>query len=597
MRPMALLALRNHVKLCLAADACLCAAFAACVYCMDAQDLGVVARTWVWLLLARVAEAYTHGLLVGWVYGVVHHSHPRLRDGRWTWDTIPPAVSLTWYTWRVACTCAKVWSIFGALRAMGQLTSVHTRTMYNFAVVAVVVVNVVAVNMGQLMAPRTELRTTRGRASKASFAVAMHLRWHGHTRLCYLLGYVEGCLHLATAAQRAVCRFICPVLEVARILSSIYRATSRAAKEQDRLRTQLELWKAAQTGRVADVHRLLLARRKAEEEEEEEHAGAFGAELQEALQIAADNGHPDCVAALLDARASVNVHDLASAVVLHLPDRGVKHPLFWAVKSAQPGCLRNEACVALLLERKASVGFDAYCNNFRRRTDCHASVLHTAVICGASLRTVQRLLEAGADVNHWSELFFRHPPLHEAMRHSAPRRVTRALLEAKAHVNFGSFRAFTPLHLAARHAPAAQVWQLLCAKADVDASTDELAGRDRPLHRVMIRRATGAMVPAGAPRSDAESLRVMKMLLDAGADANGGRLPRGAWPRGARPRGAWPTPLDFAVDCDKLDMVKLLLARGACPNSGHAEDTPSPVSRARSERVKEALVKAGGRLQ
>lgn len=100
------------------------------------------------------------------------------------------------------------------------------------------------------------------------------------------------------------------------------------------------------------------------------------AALQNALMIAASNGHPTAVVELISAGASVNAHDSA-----------LMTPLHWACEKNKPGVVRR------LLEMGANPN----------DTECGVPPLHYAVQnAEESYQNALMLIRAGADVN-WKQ--------------------------------------------------------------------------------------------------------------------------------------------------------------------------------------------------
>jgi ankyrin repeat protein len=83
-----------------------------------------------------------------------------------------------------------------------------------------------------------------------------------------------------------------------------------------------------------------------------------------------------------------------------------------------------------------------------------------------------RLIEAGADVNAWSENDLRNQPLHAAIA-GGNTEVVDLLLRGGADVNAVQHGGFTPLHGAAQNGSEAIVEALLTRGADVRATTDD----------------------------------------------------------------------------------------------------------------------------
>jgi ankyrin repeat protein len=146
----------------------------------------------------------------------------------------------------------------------------------------------------------------------------------------------------------------------------------------------------------------------------------------------------------------------------------------------------------------------------------------------------------------------------------------KALLAAGASPNAKAFsEGVTPLHVAAKRAPAAVVEALLGAGATLDAADDR--GRT-PLMWAAVRSdqadVIAALLRAGAnpntrsvamgtalhQAAAAGAVRSVQLLLEAGADVN------------AAPPKAGSSPLMFACSMERLEVVKVLLDRGAAVN-------------------------------
>jgi len=147
---------------------------------------------------------------------------------------------------------------------------------------------------------------------------------------------------------------------------------------------------------------------------------------------------------------------------------------------------------------------------------------------------VLAMIKQGADVN--APQGDGVTALHWAARHGDAELVT-SLVAAGARAGVGTrLGAFTPLHLAAERGSAPIVKALVAAGASVDAKTSTGA---TPLMFAAAAGDTGAIAA----------------LLDGGADVD------------AREDDRFQTPLIFAVANDRLDAVKLLIARRADPNA------------------------------
>jgi len=159
---------------------------------------------------------------------------------------------------------------------------------------------------------------------------------------------------------------------------------------------------------------------------------------------------------------------------------------------------------------------------------------------------VQALIKQGVDVN--APQGDGVTALHWAARRGDVELTTMLMTahaNAKAETRFG---AYTPLHLAAERGSAPIVKALLAAGAAVDARTSTGA--------------TALMFAAGA--GDVASATA---LLDAGADVN------------AKESDRWQTPLVFAAANNRLDVLKLLIARRADVNAATKLTDLSALSR------------------
>jgi len=330
------------------------------------------------------------------------------------------------------------------------------------------------------------------------------------------------------------------------------------ALERAQERVNRVLWEAAQSGhddvlremlRSNGLMRLMLAIPVAK------------TGLCDALNIASTNGHLACISTLLSAKAFADGRDLASALA---------QSLHCAVIHSHP------ECVALLLKRMACIGF---CTDYGMLAVHRNLLLHSAIERGASARIVELLIAAGTSVNATS-VDFGWSPLHAALLNGVPLRVTRILIAAKAEINATTHSSnSTPLHIAARYATGAHVRMLVGAGANLEVQDHEFLGGDRPLCHAVRCLVLGSL----------HTPKVIQTLLDVKADPDGGR-------RTVERRNERGTPLDIAVLADHLVVVEMLLAHGACPNSRTRYGEPSPADVAISVAVREALVRAGGRL-
>lgn len=346
------------------------------------------------------------------------------------------------------------------------------------------------------------------------------------------------------------------------------------------------------------------------------------------LHWAATNGHKDVMKLLLDRGADPNARtdlgmtplllakDCRKDLIVFLQKRGgdvhSRADNGWTAlhSAAQSG---NDDAATYLLEKRLAV--DDRCKgpfgtpltmaaangrtrvaqmllakgaDVNARTDEGNTALHEAASRGHA-DVVGLLLTQKADVNarrpkgvHARGL--EEPgggPLHDAVArgHNA---VVVQLIKGGADVNLRSSTRNTPLHLAGAKDRTPIVKALVAAGADVNAFSD---GGLTPLHAV----AAGGDVESAA------------LLLDRGAEVNiaskppagNAVLPRS---RALIRRPSANTPLHMAAMADRLDMVKLLLARNADANAKNSLGQ-TPLQLAKSTAVADLLREAGGRRE
>ena len=172
--------------------------------------------------------------------------------------------------------------------------------------------------------------------------------------------------------------------------------------------------------------------------------------------------------------------------------------------------------------------------------------LHVAAMLPMGGRVVKLLLEVGADVD--ARNLTGNTPLLGAA--AAGLENTLLLLDHGANPNIPSQTGATPL-MAARSADVA--WLLVAKGADVNARS---------------KRGETALA-AAAGRGDEESV---ELLLTNGADVNA-----------ADYRGYTPLMHAAQYDCDSLDVVRMLLARGANANVTAEGQTPASIAARRGE--------------
>ena len=146
----------------------------------------------------------------------------------------------------------------------------------------------------------------------------------------------------------------------------------------------------------------------------------------------------------------------------------------------------------------------------------------------ADLRSVERCIEAGADIN--GQIEDGVTPLHWAVALQTHPAVISALLEAGADINARTEDGVTPLHAAALVNTPAVISALLEAGADVN--SDGIT----PLHMAIANNTVASV----------------SVLLEAGADINS-QMEDGS------------TPLHWAARANAPDVMRILLEEGADP--------------------------------
>ena len=247
----------------------------------------------------------------------------------------------------------------------------------------------------------------------------------------------------------------------------------------------------------------------------------------------------------------------------------------------------SEVC-ELLLDKGASLDFYSACT-LGRRTD------------------VAKMLDSDPELATKAEGPLGRSPLHWAAMHDDPALIT-FLLSKGAGVNFeaprfvyhdaGGFMGYweenergeTPLHVASRHGHNAAVRSLVGAGADLEARNNEgrtplmVASGAHRIETVRLLLEEGSAVNAAAKDGytaihDAiENREIVELLLDAGADMNGG-------PDGRK-------PVQAALDWDdSVEIAELLYTRGA------ALDILSACTMNKPEAVRRILEKDRSQLE
>jgi ankyrin repeat protein len=265
------------------------------------------------------------------------------------------------------------------------------------------------------------------------------------------------------------------------------------------------------------------------------------------------------------------------------------------------------------------------------------SPLNQAVVAGNRAMT-ELLLNRGADVNANGS---QGAPLHQAANWGF-QAVTEALLSAHSDVNALNRNGVTPLFLAASAGREKIVQMLLAAGAKVNLKDDKgrtvlnYAIENSPeIFQALLDAGTNPNTEDSSGRTplsyaaERDNPKVVKLLLAAKADPNGGKLDApllcaihkqdvasaelllqaGANPNAktmadwemsfggsVHPQGAAMTPLFLAVSMHQLPMVNLLLKFKADPNDSQTDGKPLLFSALSNPDILGVLLDAGGQV-
>ena len=305
------------------------------------------------------------------------------------------------------------------------------------------------------------------------------------------------------------------------------------------------------------------------------------------LVMAAYKGWLKVAAYLLDHGADVNVSSPDVSWTSDFHEAGPVTPLVAAV------LVGNKAMTKFLIEHGADINFKGLNGNaplhwaarkgYQSVTEVllasHADVniqnnqgttpLFSAAEAG-QLKTLQMLLAAGADVNFkngkgWTALNYAIGTTPE---------VVHALLDAGTNPNTVDWIGRTPLSYAAEKDSPKVVKLLLDAKADPNGGT-----MDPPLLSAIHEK----------------KLESAELLLQAGADPNKKSPVDWSMIFGSRgyPVGGQFTPMFLAVESKQFPMVQLLLKYKADPNDSQSDDHPTLFNALSDTNILAALLEAG----
>ena len=244
------------------------------------------------------------------------------------------------------------------------------------------------------------------------------------------------------------------------------------------------------------------------------------------LHRAAADGEPEAVTLLLDGGADIEARNENGGTPLHV-----------AVENNGP------EVVALFLDRGADI---------EARSDAGHTPLHLATGHN-ELEVVALLLDRGANIEASPET--RHTPLHYAAGHNKPE-VVALLLDEGANIEARTEKGATPLHTAARYNNLEMVALLLDRGANVEAREDDGPLQASPkglLLRTLLVSLTLALEAwESSLAPDKEKWEPDKEAI---ADSLDG--PDMIYRIGRH------TPLHYAAGYNKLEVVALLLDKGA----------------------------------
>jgi ankyrin repeat protein len=298
------------------------------------------------------------------------------------------------------------------------------------------------------------------------------------------------------------------------------------------------------------------------------------------LHLAAAAGAQDVVARLLEKKLDPNAKTPAGQTVLHAALGLGASPAYGAAVVYQP----DLATVKALLAAGADV----------RAADADGTTTLHAAASFDERAVVEALLAAGADVKAADR--FGRTPLHRAAECGAAE-VVEALLNAGADVNATDAKGFGPIHMAGysiwyRDFNSPLVSMLLARGAKVSLVATVSLGNIEQVEARLKEDPLQVNVPAPKTESDDQvtplqmainrgDAAVVKLLLDHKADPDVMRYGQ--------------TPLNWAVQHGRKDLLKMLLAAGAKVDlGGNGQGTPLgwAASRKDAEAVK-LLLDAG----
>ena len=231
----------------------------------------------------------------------------------------------------------------------------------------------------------------------------------------------------------------------------------------------------------------------------------YGHDVMVSLEIAAADGHPDCLQVIINSGTDVNYINKENGYTL----------VMWAARYGHPECME------VLIKAGADVN----------KTECGASALMFASGYQGNVRCIELLLEAGADVNHKTRQG--GTALMDAVGCGHPD-VVKLLIKAGADVNAADEDDVTAL---IRGANSPVGWKCIELLVEAGADVNKKCDGKTPLMWTLedgYEKCTEAVIKAGADLNMVEDEhgwtalgiaagrdgKCFEILLEAGADVN-----------------------------------------------------------------------------